>query len=295
MGAYDECGVCNGPGPSIPVIDEILYATDSVFLDPLDEWYVFEFATDTLFTYVCPVSGCTDEAAGNYSPEAVIEDGSCVYGPLECGGVSTVTYDGYTYDVVAIGDQCWFAENLRSEHYANGDAIPGELSDGEWSSTTNGAMTVYGEGTSTVYNGSDDEVSNLADYGRLYNWYAVDDARGLCPSGWHVPTDQEYTTLIDGLGGTSVAGGKMKSSPEDSPSWDGTNTSGFSGLAGGYRKNLGGFNYEGFLYEGFYGYFWSASADGTNAWSRLLNGAYSGVNRNGKDQRYGFSVRCVRD
>ena len=65
-----------------------------------------------LFTFVCPVSGCTDETAGNYSPEAVIEDGSCVYGPLECGGVSTVTYDGYTYDLVAIGDQCWFAENL---------------------------------------------------------------------------------------------------------------------------------------------------------------------------------------
>ena len=92
VGAYDECGVCNGPGPTFPVIDEILYATDSVFLDPLDEWYVFEYATDTLFTFVCPVSGCTDETAGNYSPEAVIEDGSCVYGPLECGGVSTVTF-----------------------------------------------------------------------------------------------------------------------------------------------------------------------------------------------------------
>ena len=87
----------------------------------------------------------------------------------------------------------------RTEHYANGDAIPGELSDGEWSSTTSGAMTVFGEGTSTVSSGSDDEVSNLADYGRLYNWYAVDDARGLCPSGWHVPTDEEYTTL-NGLG-----------------------------------------------------------------------------------------------
>ena len=89
-----------------------------------------------------------------------------------CSNLATVTYDGYTYDLVAIGDQCWFAENLRNEHYANGDAIPGELSDGEWCSTTNGAMTVYGEGTSSVMSGSDDEVSNLADYGRLYNWYA---------------------------------------------------------------------------------------------------------------------------
>ena len=83
------------------------------------------------------------------------------------------------------------------------------------------------------------DASNLTDYGRLYNWFAVDDARGLCPSGWHVPTDVEYTTLTDGLGGTSVAGGKMKSSPEDSPAWNGTNTSGFSGLAGGYRTTMG--------------------------------------------------------
>ena len=78
------------------------------------------------------LSGCTDETASNYDPEAVIEDGSCAYGPLECGGASTVTFDGYTYDLVAIGDQCWFAENLRTEHYTNGDAIPANLTDVEW-------------------------------------------------------------------------------------------------------------------------------------------------------------------
>ena len=237
------------------------------------------------------LSGCMDPDAVNFSANATVDDGSCVYGESSgCDGASTVTYDGYSYALVAIGDQCWFAENLRTEHYANGDPIPGELSDGDWSSTTSGAMTVYGEGTSIVYHGSDDEVSNLADYGRLYNWYAVDDARGLCPSGWHVPTDQEYTTLIDGLGGTSVAGGKMKSSPEDSPSWDGTNTSGFSGLAGGYRNNLGGFSSEGNN-----GYFWSASAYGSFAWFRLLSGGSSEVSGFNNYQRYGFSVRCVRD
>jgi len=301
VGAYDECGVCNGPGPDIPVIDEILYTTDSLFIEPLDEWYVFEYATDTLFTFVCPVSGCMDEAAGNYNPEAVIEDDSCVYGPSECGGASTVTFDGYTYDLVAIGDQCWFAENLRNEHYANGEAIPGDLSDGDWSSTTSGAMTVYGEGTSTVYNGSDDEVSNLADYGRLYNWYAVDDARGLCPSDWHVPTDGEFMTLEMELGmSESEANGsgwrgtdqgtQMKSSASDSPSWNGTNSSGFSGLAGGYRNSNGAF-----LSEGDIGYFWSASAYGANAWFRFLDGGDTEVFRFYNYQRYGFSVRCVRD
>ena len=93
------------------------------------------------------LSGCMDPDAVNFNANATVDDGSCVYGESSgCGGVSTVTYDGYTYALQAIGDQCWFAENLRNEHYANGDVIPGELTDGEWSNTTNGAMTVYGEG-----------------------------------------------------------------------------------------------------------------------------------------------------
>ena len=77
VGAYDECGVCNGPGPTIPVIDEIIYVTDSVFIESLDEWQVFEYAADTLYNFVCPLSGCTDEYADNYNPSAIIEDGSC--------------------------------------------------------------------------------------------------------------------------------------------------------------------------------------------------------------------------
>ena len=109
-------------------------------------------------------------------------------------------------------------------------------------------------GAQAIYN---NDASNLADYGRLYNWYAVDDARGLCPSGWHVPTDGEYMTLEMELGmSESEANGQgwrgtdqgtqMKSSASDSPSWDGTNTSGFSGLAGGYRSHSGDFYNEGY-------------------------------------------------
>ena len=95
--------------------------------------------------------------------------------PWQCG--DPLEYQGYDYETVQIGDQCWFAENLRAENYRNGDAIPANLSDGEWDVTTTGAMTVYEE-----------EAANLEVYGRLYNWFAVDDARGLCPSGWNVPT-----------------------------------------------------------------------------------------------------------
>lgn len=148
--------------------------------------------------------------------------------PLEvaewtCG--DPVNYHGYDYSTVLIGEQCWFAENLRTEHYANGDVIPGDLSDSEWETAASGALAVYGEGTSDCLHGNCDEVQNLEDYGRLYNWHAVDDSRGLCPSGWHVPTNGEWTLLTDFLGGASIAGAAMKSSSCDTPSWDGTNSS----------------------------------------------------------------------
>lgn len=178
-----------------------------------------------------------------------------------------------------IGEQCWFAENLRTEHYANGDVIPGELINSELQNTAEGAQAIYSN-----------DASNLADYGRLYNWYAVDDARGLCPSGWLVPTDGEYTELTDFLGGSSIAGTQMKSSPPDDPAWDGTNTSGFSALAGGFRLDDGNF-----YYGGSHGDFWSSSSAGTDAWFRILSSGSSVVYRNLNEPRDGVSVRCVRD
>ena len=205
-----------------------------------------------------------------------------------CGDVSAITFDGHSYDLVQIGSQCWFAENLRSDNYRNGDAIPGNLSDAQWTSTSSGAQTVYGEGTSTVYNGSSDEVANLATYGRLYNWYAVNDSRGLCPSGFHVPSDGEWTVLEDALGGSEVAGTALKAA---SPAWDGTNSSGFSALPGGGRTS----GYGNFDDQGYYGYWWSSSPSGTNAWYRVLYSGYSSVGRYYDTTRYGFSVRCVRD
>jgi uncharacterized protein (TIGR02145 family) len=189
---------------------------------------------------------------------------------------------------VGIGTQCWFAENLCSDNYRNGDAIPGNLTDAQWTSTSSGAQTVYGEGTSTVYQGSSDEVVNLATYGRLYNWYAVNDSRGLCPSGFHVPSDGEWTALENALGGSSIAGTALKTS---SPVWDGTNSSGFSALPSGYRGSDDGY----FDAQGNGGLWWSSSPNGTDAWNRLLASGSSNVGRNNHSPRYGFSVRCVRD
>lgn len=291
VGAYDECGVCNGPGPQILGIDTIIVYYDSLYAEAIDEWWVFEVDADTLLTYLCENPGCMDPYAENFDPYAVEDDESCTYsggGPAECGGELTVNYFGYSYDLVAIGDQCWFAENLRTEFYANGDAIPGELSDNEWEITINGAQAIY-----------DNNPAKLADYGRLYNAHAVDDSRGLCPSGWHVPTDGEFMTLELELGmsqgwvnatgwrGTDQ-GTQMKSSVTNSPSWNGTNESGFSGLSGGRRDNLGFF-----LDEGNWAAFWSNNWD--ISWLRVLGNEESGVARFICNPQCGHSIRCVWD
>ncbi len=197
VGAYDNCGVCNGPGPQVLAIDTIIINYDSIYVEAIDEWLTYELNVDTLLHLVCENPGCTDPVADNFDPYAE-EGGTCFY--PDC---YTPTFDGYTYDVVHIGDQCWFAENLRTTVYSNGYAIPASLTDSEWGSTTLGATAVFGEGSSycdndyNPYNDACDDAQSLAQYGRLYNWYAVDDARGLCPSGWHVPTDGEWTQLED--------------------------------------------------------------------------------------------------
>ncbi len=281
VGDLDECGVCNGPGPTEIVIEDITILYDSVYAEQIDTWFVFEVGADTTFSYTCaPFFG-------------------------DCG--DPVSYQGYDYATVLIGEQCWFAENLRSENYDNGDAIPAGLSDSEWSSTTSGATAVYGEGSSDC--GTDapdgdacDDAWSLNEYGRLYNWYAVDDVRGLCPSGWHVPTDGEWMTMEMALGmsesdanSTSYRGTDQGTQMKTTYGWNnggnGTNSSGFSGLPGGGRDYYDG----SFFNAGSSGYWWSSSPSGSNAWYRSLGYYYEYVYRWYFDQRYGFSVRCVRD
>ena len=138
------------------------------------------------------VAGCADSLALNFNPEATIDDGSCVYGPAECGGYSTVTFDGYTYDLVVIGDQCWFAENLRTTVFSNGDVIPAYLKIMNGYRNNGSYISAWRRRYDCNHASPEidacDEIQALTEYGRLYNWYAVDDTRGLCPSGWHVPS-----------------------------------------------------------------------------------------------------------
>ena len=195
-----------------------------------------------------------------------------------------VDIDGNEYATVIIGNQVWMSENLKVTKYRDGTAIPTGLSNSEWENTTSGAYAVY-----------DNNETHADTYGYLYNWYAVDDSRNIAPDGWHVPTDDEWTTLTDYLGGTSVAGGKMKetgTSHWNSPNTGATNESGFTAFPGGYRNNNNG-NYNNI---GSNGYFWSSSENNSNnAWKRKLNYNNSEVNRNNNNKKNGFSVRCVRD
>ena len=190
-------------------------------------------------------------------------------------GQDTVTdIDGNVYQTVQIGEQLWMKENLKVTHYNNGDEIPTGYSNDEWANLSTGAYAVY-----------DDNESNADTYGYLYNWYAVDDDRGVCPASWHVPTDGEYTALSDYLGGTSVAGGKLKectegSCPESeywySPNTGATNESGFTGLPGGAHYYYNG-NYR---HMGYNGSFWSSTEYGSNdAWHRGLDHDYSEISR----------------
>jgi uncharacterized protein (TIGR02145 family) len=234
--------------------------------------------------------GYATNAVGTSYGDTITFTTSAAAASASCS-VPSVTYDGYTYPTILIGSQCWLAENLRNANYNDGAAIPGNLDDATWTTTSSGAQTVYGDGSSTVYDGSSDEGANLATYGRLYNWHAVNTGK-LCPTGWHVPTDAEWTTLETALGGWSVAGNQLKSTSGWAVGGSGTNTSGFTALPGGFRSgDLGFFNDQ----RG-YGYWWSSSPNGAFAWYRNLYAGNSSVNRSSYYvTRAGLSVRCLQD
>jgi uncharacterized protein (TIGR02145 family) len=195
-----------------------------------------------------------------------------------------VTFNGYTYSSVVLGNgQEWMAENLRTTSYANGDPIPNVTDANQWSTLTTDAWAHYI---------NDSQYENP--YGKLYNWYTVNDTRNVCPTGWHVPSDAEWTVLSDYLGGESIAGGKMKSAGTQywqTPNTDATNESGFSGLPGGGRNSNGPF-----VPNVIDGYWWSSSESGASAaWVRNLYFNIGSVVRYSFGKRSGNSVRCLRD
>jgi uncharacterized protein (TIGR02145 family) len=205
---------------------------------------------------------------------------------LTYGNVTDI--DGNKYATIQIGTQTWMAENLKTTRYNDGTSIPTGLSDQAWSATLGGAYAIY----------NNNEANNTT-YGKLYNWYAVNTGK-LCPQGWHIPTDEEWSQLSTYLG--SNTGIKMKStgnSTDGTGLWkkltssnrEGTNESGFTGLPGGRRYDNGTFHN---IVS--YGYWWSSTEDSPSyAGSRNLNYSNSSVYGYYGNKRDGFSCRCLRD
>ena len=205
-----------------------------------------------------------------------------VFGQGACNNQTSVTHQGYEYDIVAIGDQCWFAENCRY--------LP-VVSPSSEGSDTSPYYYVYDYEGSTVAEAQ--ATDKYETYGVLYNWPAVM-TEGICPSGWHIPSDGEWKTMeislgmsdsdaaSDGWRGTDE-GVQMKSTS----GWNGSNSSGFNGLPGGTVTGS-------FAFNGFSSYWWSASASGSDSWVRKLD-SHADVTRVNLYRKLGFSARCVRD
>lgn len=197
---------------------------------------------------------------------------------------TTAYPNGTATPVQTICCQSWMTKNLDVAKYRNGDPIPKVTDDAAWGALTTGAYCYY----------NNDSATYAATYGKLYNWYAVNDPRGLAPEGWHIPTNFDWTTLENCLGGATVAGGAMKeigTSHWLTPNTNATNFSGWAGLPGGFR------NFYGTLSGlGSSGYWWSATESTTSlAWIRYLGYFDSGIGDDLKPKQSGFSVRCLRD
>ncbi|MBN1388087.1 MAG: fibrobacter succinogenes major paralogous domain-containing protein [Bacteroidales bacterium] len=212
----------------------------------------------------------------------------------EEGNEHIADIDGNKYSIITIGSQVWLGENLKVTRYNDGTAIPLVTDDNTWGTLSTPAYCWY----------DNDEASHKNIYGALYNWYAVETGK-LCPDGWHVPTDSEWKQLEMYLGMSQIdadntgfrgtgEGGKLKEAGTahwGDPNEGATNESSFTAMPGGFRKETGVFDRNGYL-----GVWWSATeSDASTAWYRRLNYCSCDVDRSNLDKRNGRSVRCIRD
>ncbi len=300
------------PNPSMELNDGLTengqgigsFVSEMINLLPNTTYYVMAYATNIVGT-----------AYGNQIEfKTWKQDGS---------GGSVFDIDGNGYKTVIIGGKEWMAENLRVTKYNDGTDIPTGLNDYQWESTTDGAFAIYNHNAHNT-EGINSPEEMVEAYGKLYNWYAVNDPRGLCPEGWHVPSDDEWTYLVNYLMAeygwsnneydTNGIGNKLKScrqvdSPlggdcdtDEHPRWRshhthyGNDVFGFSALPAGLRA------YFGYTYGiSYYAYFWSSTKHFTSyAHSRLLYHDRGWLNSGWKEWKFsnknqGQSIRCLQD
>lgn len=203
--------------------------------------------------------------------------------PITGGIIKDV--DGNVYNTVKIGTQVWMVENLKTTKYRNGEPIPNVIGNDFWRTLTTGAYCWF----------DNNSVANKETYGALYNWFTVIDTRNIAPTGWHVPTYEEWIILIDYLGGINAAGGKLKergTSHWSTPNTGATNISGFNAFPGGYQEGIGG----GTSGIGLNGVWWSVSEGGQKyAWFVELDNERASVRIDFGTKTSCSSVRCIKD
>jgi len=257
---------------------------------------VFNFC---ILTFFCSVSFAQNVGIGTITPVAKLEivgDVKIVDGTQGAGKLLTSDATGRAswqpppippgMDIPSVRICCqrWMTKNLDVSTYRNGDVIPKVTNATTWAALTTGAYCYF----------NNDSTTYAATYGKLYNWYAVNDPRGLAPEGWYIPTDFEWTTLGECVGGFAIAGGLLKeagTSHWNSPNSGATNRSGFTALPGGIREDDGEFHSNGLN-----GYWWTSTefVTGVERFRQLLhNSEYLTDHYN--SPKTGYSVRCVRD
>ena len=265
--------------------------------DPVNEQCIVAIPTDTDF------DGCV--TAGDVL-NLLATFGTCPPIPFSgpCQGLDHVTYQGHDYDIVAIGEQCWFAENLQAESYRNGDEIPYCANSCQWGNSEEGARSGYGDTYPTTGAPCGEGLGSsgycfaptadvVALFGHLYNWHAVVDERELCPSGWTVPSTVDFENLIEFA---EEAGTATAAYLKADHTWLQENADagllGFDALAGGYGGNLGGFDGDGYLTM-----FWGStqSTIGANAEHLQIEAGATAVFLNNNHKQYAQYVRCIKD
>lgn len=203
---------------------------------------------------------------------------------------TVIDIDGNVYHTVTIGTQVWMVENLNTTRYSNGDTIPNVTDYTQWGHLTTDAYCNYS-------NSSGQAIT----YGRLYNWYTINDPRKIAPAGWHIPYFSDWLKLMDYLGGDSIAGGKLKETGTKhwrSPNYGASNETGFTALPGGMRAGyhpiIHSYGFFGYILS--YGLWWTASeAINDNAMYILMSDFSNSTSYGYRSKEDGLSVRCIKD
>lgn len=293
----NECNIPSAPG-------SIGGNTDIAANAPCVAYSISEVADATVYTWIVPADAVITSGQGStgilvdfgttggtVSVRAENNCGHSIYsnlnitmtGSTNCGTISDI--EGNIYNSVTIGEQCWLTENLKTTRYNDGTLIPKVSDFWTWSNLDTPGYCWY----------NNDSLAYIQTYGALYNWHVVATGK-LCPQGWHVPTDAEWTELTDYLCGNSLASGKLKESGTihwNNPNGESTNISRFTALPGGYRSDRDG----AFFSIRDNGSWWSISEnDSNNAWMRAMtNYGTTDVRVISADKKYGISVRCLKD